>query len=126
MKAFTATEAKNSFGTVLDTVLAKGGVVVTKHDRPAAYILSKEVYYMMVSRLPEDALEPLREDMARLVARMQTPKAKAAGHALFAADSGALGAVAVAVGAAESVNGLHLACGDDEWRRQEQLCSGRP
>ena len=40
MPTFSATDAKNEFGRVLDTALEKGAVVITRHDAPKAVLLA--------------------------------------------------------------------------------------
>ncbi len=46
MKTFTATEAKNNFGVVLEAV-DSGVVEVVKNGKPAAYIISPAEYFVM-------------------------------------------------------------------------------
>ncbi|HEY6324362.1 MAG TPA: type II toxin-antitoxin system Phd/YefM family antitoxin [Thermoanaerobaculia bacterium] len=84
VETFSATEAKNSFGEVIDQAIAKGIVVVTRRNKPRVVVLSLEEYEALTPRL-EDTLESLRAEFDALVERMQTSEAKAAGSALFAA-----------------------------------------
>lgn len=91
--SFSATEAKNTFGTVLETALNKGMVAITKQDKTRAVLLSMEEYQALLERAP-DPLKTLSAEFDALEARMQTPKAKAAGKALFKATPAELGRAA--------------------------------
>jgi antitoxin Phd len=84
VETFSATEAKNSFGEVIDQAIAKGIVAVTRRNKPRVVVLSLEEYEALTPRL-EDTLDSLRGEFDALVERMQTDEAKAAGRALFAA-----------------------------------------
>ena len=80
--SFSATEAKNSFGRLLERTIAGGMVAITRHHEPRAVMLSIDDYQALMAKV-EDPLDRLRDDFDTLVARMQTPAAKAAGTALF-------------------------------------------
>ncbi len=82
IESFSATEAKNSFGRLLERTLASGMVAITRHHEPRAVLLSIDDYQALVAKV-EDPLNRLRGDFDELVAKMQTPAAKAAGVALF-------------------------------------------
>ena len=45
---FSATEAKNSFGRVLDAASSQGMVAITKRDRPTAVVLSLDAYQALL------------------------------------------------------------------------------
>ena len=90
VETFSATEAKNSFGDLLDQAIAKGIVAITRRDKPRVIVLSIEEYEALTPRL-EDPLEKLRGEFDALVERMQTKEAKSAGRALFAASGRRLG-----------------------------------
>jgi antitoxin Phd len=96
VETFSATEAKNSFGEVLDRAIAKGIVAITRRDKPRAVVLSIAEYEALTPPL-EDSLESLRGEFDALVERMQTSEAKAAGRALFAASPRRRGNAARAV-----------------------------
>jgi transcriptional regulator len=51
----TATDAKNRFGAILDTVGEGRVVVVTKHDAPRAVLMSMEVYQALAPEAERDA-----------------------------------------------------------------------
>ena len=94
VESVSATDAKNTFGTILEKALAKGMVEITKRDKARAVLLSMEEYQALLERSP-DPLKILTAEFDALVARMQTPVAKAAGRALFKATPAELGKAAV-------------------------------
>lgn len=91
----TATEAKNSFGAVLDRVLVNGSVAITKHDEVRAVLLSVAQYESLLGSRP-DPLSGLASEFDPLLQRMQTRKARKAGRALFDASPAKLGRAAAA------------------------------
>jgi antitoxin Phd len=93
--SFTATEAKNEFGRVLEMVIQGGVVVITKHDAPKAVLVSMEEFSAL-ARATESKLETLSSEFDALLARMQTPKARAGMKAAFDASPEQLGRAAVA------------------------------
>jgi antitoxin Phd len=82
VESISATEAKNSFGRLLEHTIAGGMVAITRHREPRAVLLSIDEYQALTARV-EDPIDRLRGEFDSLVARMQTPAAKAAGAALF-------------------------------------------
>ncbi len=84
VESVTATEAKNSFGRLLERTIAGGMVAITRHHEPRAVLLSIDEFQALMAKV-EDPLDRLRGEFDSLVARMQTPAAKAAGAALFSA-----------------------------------------
>ena len=95
LEAVTATEAKNNFGALLDNVIEKGRIAITKHHEVSAVVLSRREYEFLLSS-QEDPLVELRDEFAALVQRMNAPRAKRAGRALFDATPARLGRAAVA------------------------------
>lgn len=93
LASVTATEAKNSFGAVLDRALSEGRVAITKHDEVRAVLLSLTEYEALLKR-QHDPLSSLGKEFDTLVERMQKPKARAAGRALFDATPAQLGRAA--------------------------------
>ena len=91
----SATEAKNSFGAVLDRAIARGGVAITKHDEVRAVLLPLKQYQALMAG-QRNALAELEAEFDGLVAGMQAPKARTAGRALFSASPEQLGRAAVA------------------------------
>lgn len=92
----TATEAKKEFGRVLETVMQGGVVVITKHDAPKAVLMSVDEFEAL-SRAGGATLDALSEQFDTLLARLQTPKARAGMKAAFNASPKQLGKAAVAV-----------------------------
>lgn len=93
LPSVTATEAKNSFGAVLDRVMTEGRVAITKHDEVRAVLLSASEYEALLSN-QHDPIRDLEHEFDGLLARMQSPKARAAGRALFEAGPLRLGRAA--------------------------------
>ena len=91
----TATDAKKQFGRVLEMVLRGGAVVITKHDAPKAVLLSVDEFNAL-AHAPSLKLDTLSGQFDALLARMQTPKARAGMRAAFAAPPKQLGRAAVA------------------------------
>lgn len=94
--SFSATEAKNAFGALMDAVALHGAVAVTKRHATRAVLLSTEEYERLVAAVP-DPLEELRGDFDALVERMQTPESRQAVRNLFQASGNELGRVAAKV-----------------------------
>lgn len=92
--AFSATDAKNSFGSLMDAAASHGAVAVMKRDTARAVLLSIEEYESLVAAIP-DPLEALRGSFDALVERMQTPRSKQAVQTLFQATPSAMGQAAV-------------------------------
>lgn len=93
--SFTATDAKKQFGRVLDMVLRGGTVIITKHDAPTAVMLSMDEFNALAT-VSERALDTLSADFDAMLARMQTPGARARMRAAFGASPKELGKAAVA------------------------------
>ncbi len=93
--SFTATEAKKRFGRVLEMVLRGGAVVITKHDAPKAILLSVDEFNTL-ARSGGSTLDSLSAEFDAMLARMQTPTARARMNAAFRASPKALGRAAVA------------------------------
>jgi antitoxin Phd len=91
---FTATQAKNEFGRVLESALQGGRAVITKHDTPKAILISIDEF-RRISHASEVALDSLSEEFDALFTGMQTPKSRRAMKAAFAASPEELGKAAV-------------------------------
>lgn len=91
---FSATEAKNSFGRVLDTASSQGMVAITKRDRPTAMLLSMDAYLALVQARPAP-LDSLSQEFDALLQHMQAPTARDAMMDAFGASPQALGQAAV-------------------------------
>jgi len=95
LPAVSASDAKNAFGRALETAMHHGAVVITRHDRPSAVLLSLPQYEALVAErhVPLDALAA---ELDGLLAGMQTPAARRGMEAAFAATPAAMGRAAAA------------------------------
>ncbi len=93
--SYTATEAKNEFGRVLEQAIHGITVVITKHDSPRAVLISMDQFEAL-AQAPQLKLDTLSEHFDALLGRMQTPKARRAMTAAFSASTKLLGKAAVA------------------------------
>ena len=92
---FSATEAKNSFGRVLDTAFSQGMVAITKRDRATAVVLSLDAYQALVNA-QSHPLTSLSHEFDDLMASMQTQRSRDAMLDAFDASPTELGQAAVA------------------------------
>jgi prevent-host-death family protein len=92
---FSATEAKNSFGRVLDAASSQGMVAITKRDRPTAVVLSLDAYQALLDAR-DQALGSLSHEFDALLLQMQTPASRQGMMDAFDASSEELGAAALA------------------------------
>lgn len=90
----TATDAKKEFGRLLDMVLQGGLVVITRHEAPKAVLLSLDEFNAF-TEATERTLDRLSDEFDALLARMQTPKARAGMKAAFGASPKQLGRAAI-------------------------------
>ena len=95
MPTFTATDAKNEFGRVLDIAVEKGAVAITRRDAPKAVLLSVDEFDALVSAGGR-TLDTLTAEFDELLARMQTPRARKGMADAFDATPARLGKAAVA------------------------------
>src|SRR5262245_43340751 len=93
--AISATEAKNEFGRILETVIQGGKVVITKHGSPKAVLISMDEFNVL-SNAHKAELGALSEEFDGLLARMQSPAARARMNAAFHATTKELGKAAAA------------------------------
>lgn len=92
--SFSASAAKSEFGRVLEMVIQGDIVVITKHDAPKAVLVSVDEFNAL-ARTKERTLDTLTGEFDELLARMQTPKARAGMKAAFDASPKQLGRAAV-------------------------------
>jgi|SRR5579863_4057782 len=92
----TATDVKNEFGRVLEKVIRGGIVVITKHDRPKAVLMSVHQFNALTNA-NRIKLDTLSGEFDALLARMQTPAARAGMKAAFDASPRQMGKAAVAM-----------------------------
>lgn len=88
-----ATQAKNSFGELLDRVAVSGAVAITRHDTPKAVLLSFEEFESLSSARSE-SLDALSGKFKGLLERLQTPAAQKGLEAAFHATPAELGRAA--------------------------------
>ncbi len=89
-----ASAAKNGFSELIERVSRRDTpVLITRNARPTAVMLSVEQFDRLTQAVP-DPLASLTAEFDATVARMQTPAAKAAVDALFAAKPDELGQAA--------------------------------
>src|SRR5437016_500786 len=93
--SFSATEAKNEFGQVLEKAMQGVTVVITRHDAPKAVLLSTDQFNAL-SHATQNKLDALSGEFDALLARMQTPKSHRAMKSAFDASPKQLGKAAVA------------------------------
>ena len=90
----SASDAKNSFGRILDRVAREGRLAITKHDEPCAVLISIDEYRALVGAQAV-TLDTLSEEFDALFERMQKPGAAAAMQKAFALTPAQLGRAAV-------------------------------
>jgi antitoxin Phd len=92
--SFTATEAKNEFGRLLEKAILGDVVVITRRDTPKAVLISIEEFNAL-SNAPEARINALSAEFDALLARMQQPTSRHAMQAAFRASPEQLGRAAV-------------------------------
>lgn len=90
----TATDAKNEFGSVLDTAIEKGAIAITRHETAKAVLLSVDEFNALVGAR-EGELDTLGGEFDALLAGMQAPGARSRMKAAFGASPTELGKAAV-------------------------------
>jgi antitoxin Phd len=93
--SYTATEAKNEFGRLLEQAIHGTTVLITKHDAPRAVLISID-HFQTLQEAPQAKLNTLSEQFDTLLERMQSPKARRGMAAAFRADNKQLGKAAAA------------------------------
>ena len=91
---FSASDAKNGFGRILDQVVKEGGVAITKRNEPFAVVISIETYQRLASAEAR-TLDTLSEEFDALLGNMQVPGAAAAMQKAFDMTPEELGRAAV-------------------------------
>jgi antitoxin Phd len=94
-RSYTATEAKNEFGRVLDEALQGATVVITKHDAPRAVLMSIDTFNAL-KQAPQLKLDTLSSEFDALLLRMQTATARTAMEKAFNASPDRLSKAALA------------------------------
>lgn len=101
LPSFSATKLASGMQAVTSTVMARGAVVITRHERPAMVLMSVERYLQM-EQASEPDLDALTHRFDEMFAHMQGETAAQAMADAFAMDSSALGEAAVAAVAVTS------------------------
>ena len=92
--SYTATQAKNEFGHLLDQAIHGTTVVITRHDSPRAVLISMDQFEAL-QQAPQTKLNALSGQFDALLERMQTPAARRGMAAAFNASPKQLGKAAV-------------------------------
>jgi antitoxin Phd len=93
--SFTATQAKNEFGHVLESAIQGDVVLITRHEAPKAVLLAVDKFRDLIGA-QESPLDTLSGEFDALLARMQTAEARSGMTAAFDATPAELGKAAVA------------------------------
>src|SRR5688572_31912097 len=92
---YTATEAKNEFGRLLEQAIQGTTVLITKHNSPRAVLISID-HFQTIQEAPQAKLNTLTEQFDTLLERMQSPKVRRGMAAAFRANNKQLDRAAVA------------------------------
>lgn len=94
MPSYAATEAKNSFGKLMQAASRKGAVAITRRNEPEAVLLSMDEYQALVTA-GSHKLDDLTHEFDVMLAQMQTGKSKRGARSAFNSAPSALGKAAV-------------------------------
>ena len=90
----SASEAKNAFGRILDSVAQTGMVAITKHAQPRAVLLSLDEY-RAITEGAGTVLESLKGEFDAMLDRMNAPGQRDAMQRAFDTPPEELGRIAV-------------------------------
>ena len=90
MPSYAATDAKNSFGKLMQAASRKGAVAITRRNEPEAVLLSMDEYQALVTA-GSHKLDDLTQEFDAMLMQMQTPKSKRGAKSAFNAAPSALG-----------------------------------
>ncbi|MHB2016472.1 MAG: type II toxin-antitoxin system Phd/YefM family antitoxin [Candidatus Xenobia bacterium] len=93
VSSVSATEAKNELGQLVDRVGRGEMVVITRHERPRAVLLSVEDFNAL-ARSAEPDLQGLSAEFDAMLERMQMPSGRKALKSAFATPPAELGKIA--------------------------------
>lgn len=93
MPSYAATDAKNSFGKLMQAAARKGAVAITRRNEPEAVLLSMDEYQALVSS-GSQKLDDLVQEFDAMLAQMQTGKSKRGARGAFNAAPSSLGKAA--------------------------------
>jgi antitoxin Phd len=89
----SASDAKNSFGRILDRVAKDGAVTITRRHEPLAVVIPIQTY-LRLANAEERILDTLSAEFDAVLARMQMPGAAEAMQAAFTMAPSQLGRAA--------------------------------
>jgi prevent-host-death family protein len=92
--SYTATQAKNEFGQILERAIRGDAVIITRHDAPKAVLISIDEYNAL-KKSPELKLDELSAEFDAMFETLQTARARKAMDAAFHASPKQMGAAAV-------------------------------
>ena len=92
----SASDAKNSFGRVLERVARDGGITITRRSEPIAVIIPVEAYARLAGN-EAGVLDTLSAEFDALLARMQAPEMAKAMQRAFDMTPQQLGRAAVQI-----------------------------
>ena len=95
LPSFSATRLATGMQSVTSTVMARGAVVITRHEQPSMVLMSVE-RYLKLEQAAEPNLDALTSRFDDMFARMQGDAAAEAMADAFAMTPAELGAAAVA------------------------------
>ena len=95
MASVSATEAKNEFARILESVIRGSVLFITRHGAAKAVLMPVEDYHAL-SLATQVQLGSLTKEFDELLLKMQTPKARAGMKAAFHASPKQLGKAALA------------------------------
>ena len=104
----SASDAKNSFGRVLERVAKDGAVTITRRHEPLAVVIPMQTYLRLI-RAEARTLDTLSAEFDEVLSRMQRPGAAEAMEAAFAMAPAQLGRAAVAMASSERAASMHRA-----------------
>lgn len=87
----SSTRLQNRFGLVMEELRASGALVIERHERPAAVLLTIEEFdRLRANAAPARQLDMLGAEFDALVAKLQTAKAVSGLNAAFSASPATL------------------------------------
>jgi len=95
LPSFSATRLASGMQAVSSTVMARGAVMITRHEKPSMVLMSVERYLQM-EQASEPNLEALTHHFDSMFARMQGEAAAQAMADAFAMEPAELGEAAIA------------------------------
>lgn len=92
VEQMNATDAKNRFGEVLAAAVKYKAVSLMKHGKPAAYVISPEMYELVVAAMQPapSPLDRLERDFEEMIAAMQEPRNIRVAKSLMTIDTAKL------------------------------------